>query len=654
MDHWPAMDEYEDEDEISSSSSYPGLSLIASPRALENEGNLFVRLTPQTVRRLASLVSQCTEFPEPDFLPLEIVIKQRGRLTENTENENIVVYASYNGGAPVSPAHPSRPYGPVNSDGIIELPLDLHPSLVSVFNSTSEPVLASVRPLSDVPVGERVTIEPLSSSDWEMIEMEASALEDGGLLNQITVVSPGQVFPLRLGGRLSSRESAAWIKVVDVSCAPSCQDTECDESYSSDSEFYSSIDSSSDKNDDDLNSCRHKCVRLMAETEVEVIPKPRKRKENQVEEERTNNQLRVGPVYSPSAPLRVQPITAGVSNANSAVKRSTLFPNPPLGSVCVHPSTLAKLNGYHPRHTNQCQSGGQSEAKVDLPPTVVTIRKVRGPYAKHHPHQKDERRGIGSDVAVATIQACNNTHIGHVGMHQLLCYQLDVSPLACWVSLQIWSESHVAESINNARERAENIELVKVSITKHPENRSVVSLTSDMTHSTCEFCNKNKTAKDSPSTSALLFSSGSFVPLTLLQSLGFDWLDQHRLHDDIFILKYQSALDSLGSSDKNPTDRKKCLPPDTAQLIPVFTAGDLANLSKTLDGYSYDELNTFSFDIRGISPVLSFTGESLFSGESPDFFSCAVKRVMQSASQIIQPCVQARVPFISESMMHYR
>jgi hypothetical protein len=48
-----------------------------------------------------------------------------------------------------------------------------------------------------------------------MIEMEASVLEDGGLLNQITIVYLGQILPLRLIEGMG-REGAAWVKVVNL------------------------------------------------------------------------------------------------------------------------------------------------------------------------------------------------------------------------------------------------------------------------------------------------------------------------------------------------------------------------------------------------------------------------------------------------------
>ena len=197
------------------------LELTAVPRPPESDqGNLFVRLTPQTAWNLASLLdytlssdnnisSISGELQDVHFLPLEIVLHQQDKCRADNDDDNCIkIYASYNGGAPAT-----KVIG-YNHD-IIELPIDIHPSLKSVFNSTSEPVIVTIRPLSNVPIAERVTFEPLSIQDWELIEMEANLLEDGGLLNQITIVSPGQVFPLRFGGHLSSLESAAWIKVVD-------------------------------------------------------------------------------------------------------------------------------------------------------------------------------------------------------------------------------------------------------------------------------------------------------------------------------------------------------------------------------------------------------------------------------------------------------
>ena len=58
---------------------------------------------------------------------------------------------------------------------------------------------------------EMVALEPLSSDEWEILELNAGALEMG-LLTQIQVVNPGQTFPVWIGGggrRLGSASASA-------------------------------------------------------------------------------------------------------------------------------------------------------------------------------------------------------------------------------------------------------------------------------------------------------------------------------------------------------------------------------------------------------------------------------------------------------------
>ena len=189
--------------------------------------------------------------------------------------------------------------------------MDLHPSLKHIFNSSSEPVSVSVRALPYIPVAKQVTFEPLSTSDWEMIEMEASALEDGGLLNQITIVYPGQVLPLRLippeSQPFRGIETAAWVKVVGNSCG----DGELD---GSDSDESDSDSNSSFNNKLDQVTSSESCLRLMAETEVVVIPKPR------IKESDKTSKSTDAPINIPSKPLRIQPTTLDYPKSKGLLK----------------------------------------------------------------------------------------------------------------------------------------------------------------------------------------------------------------------------------------------------------------------------------------------------------------------------------------------
>ena len=81
------------------------LTAIARPPETD-QGNLFVRLTPRTARRLARIVQGCEEIPASpeccvEFLPLEITFQQRQKgENSSVDGGTVVVYASFNGGEP--------------------------------------------------------------------------------------------------------------------------------------------------------------------------------------------------------------------------------------------------------------------------------------------------------------------------------------------------------------------------------------------------------------------------------------------------------------------------------------------------------------------------------------------------------------------------
>lgn len=87
-----------------------------------------------------------------------------------------------------------------------------------------EPVLAAPPPLGVgapllpppphlfPPPAEAVVVEPLTESDWELVELNAGLLESGALLAQVGVVAPGQPLPL-----WARRNAVAALRVVAAS-----------------------------------------------------------------------------------------------------------------------------------------------------------------------------------------------------------------------------------------------------------------------------------------------------------------------------------------------------------------------------------------------------------------------------------------------------
>lgn len=625
---------------------HTGVELTATLRPPETDrGNLFVRLGPQTARHLSSLLtphddagdanrshdigSLSHSMHDVDFLPLEIVIFRPGsQAVREIEARGdvrfdgaITLYASYNGGAPAS----SSGVGAMANENIIELSIDLHPSLQSVFNSTSEPIMASVRPLPNVRIAERVTFEPLAVSDWEMIEMEANVLEDGGLLNQITIVSPGQVFPLRFGGSMGGIESAAWIRVVDEELESMdrsiSDDSDATFTSLSDSEFESPSDEGNDSmHGEGDDTCNIPCVRLMAETEVLVVPKPRARTEETVDTESIGCAPEEDPVYCPSGPLRVQPNLSDVQHVGLFAEDlpATSLPNPQLGFVCVHPATLMQLPGYQSCIGIEC---GVNERKVqgdDLPPIVVTLRKVNSPHAtKQSWHEVGDGRETGRDIAVATCLASTCTREGHIGMDPLLRRQLDVAPWSDWISLQVWSESHVTNSILGVRSGTDRIKIAKLCSWTTDEEWGTFS-----PDSMCKSCTLNHTGNTSPQAPrAPVFSLGSIVPAGFLQSLGLDWLDEHPF--SLFCLQRQPNIASTNSSNNKHAGSST----DTSQLAPVVTANDLKNISRS-DVIDEDPLNV---EMETQTHQLSVP----FQNDVTVGFTGAIDDVVRSARQIM-------------------
>lgn len=413
-----------------------------------------------------------------------------------------------------------------HDEDVIELPLDLHPSLEYEFNVTTEPIRASVRPLSNVPIAEQVTFEPLSTSDWELIEMEASVLEDGGLLNQITIVYPGQVFPLRLvspGESYSGGlESAAWIKVVaEDGFASSSVQYDCDET---DSMFTSDTDSSQSE----FCGALYDCLRLMAETEVSVIPKPRLKDEDENDSRGEKDSTESDdPVYAYSCPLRVQ---------STLPSGGTM---PLFGCVYVHSSTLKQLPGYQQMFETELS---RSENGSNLPSAVVLLSKW------------DPKKCIKTnEFAIAMISASDSVLRGHVTMHECLQLQIGATSLSSWLCVQVWPRSRVFDSIARSRDEIakgrRTIQLASVSL-KESDFDDIISYSTKAgeTGATIQ--------------SNTLLSSGYILPAATLQGLvpegKKDWLDQFCL----FTLNLQST-----TGDE--------IEVDTSGLESVITADDL-------------------------------------------------------------------------------
>jgi hypothetical protein len=107
----------------------------------------------------------------------------------------------------------------------------------------------NVSALSEVKNATDLNVEPLTVDDWVLLEANADWLEQGGLLQQASLVYPDQILTLCAGGR----------DVVRVRVASS--------NFDSKQSFWPGDD------DETGVSPASKCLRLVAETQVIVAPK---------------------------------------------------------------------------------------------------------------------------------------------------------------------------------------------------------------------------------------------------------------------------------------------------------------------------------------------------------------------------------------------
>lgn len=182
----------------------------------------------------------------------------------------------------------------------------------------------SIHALSDLIDAISLHVEPVSVEDWELLESNAEWLEDGGLLQQVSIVYPDQIIRLRVGG----------LDYANIRILP--------ESFL---QFQTTINDHDNiwpnqslrENLDDTKSSSILCLRLVADTQVIVTPKPR-----------GNNRL-----SKSLFPLRVVPSLEDLSDSDffdqpgsflSAQASSAISTCP--GSVVVHRDVYESIFGF--------------------------------------------------------------------------------------------------------------------------------------------------------------------------------------------------------------------------------------------------------------------------------------------------------------------
>ena len=141
----------------------------------------------------------------------------------------------------------------------------------SCANSLNIPDYVSVSVLSRVRHATRVLVEPLATEDWELLEIHGEAMEQGGLLRQVSLVYPKQTLTLHVG-----REGRDRVHVVIQEALGASVDGDdkglCAREPSSSLWPALLNGSQSAIYDDDTEA---PCVVLVEDTEVIVAPKPR-------------------------------------------------------------------------------------------------------------------------------------------------------------------------------------------------------------------------------------------------------------------------------------------------------------------------------------------------------------------------------------------
>lgn len=169
--------------------------------------------------------------------------------------------------------------------------------------------VVTVEALPSVQNAKSIQVEPGSTKEWELLEVFAQQLEAGTLLEQVSIVSPGQQISLKLGN-----DHVQLLVLKDRFCPK-------EEGMGDDH-----------------------CLRLVADTEVIVTPRPR-----------PSTNVDADNSYDPSGPIRVLPSYADYTPAMKQLKKlfenqtcliEDLLPCPPVFTAWMHPETLSTIQGW--------------------------------------------------------------------------------------------------------------------------------------------------------------------------------------------------------------------------------------------------------------------------------------------------------------------
>jgi len=238
------------------------MNLKIHQRESQDDDNLFVRLHPSTIRKLCVTASHRPTLArgsgdirsswiihdellnDVQFLPLRI-----------KASDDKWIYCSYNGGF-------------CSKEDTIDVARAIGATIIAD--------VVTVEALPSVQNAKSIQVEPGSTKEWELLEVFAQQLEAGTLLEQVSIVSPGQQISLKLGN-----DHVQLLVLKDRFCPK-------EEGVGDDH-----------------------CLRLVADTEVIVTPRPR-----------PSTNIDADNSYDPSGPIRVLPSYADYTPAMKQLKKN--------------------------------------------------------------------------------------------------------------------------------------------------------------------------------------------------------------------------------------------------------------------------------------------------------------------------------------------
>jgi hypothetical protein len=288
---------------------------------------------------------------------------------------------------------------------VISLPDCFH--FGSNNNNNNTKVVVQILPT--VMDASEILIEPLSYEDWDFMTIHAEWLENGGLLSQVCIVYPNQIIPLHLQQSNNNNTSndnvdIAYVRVLQSNFEYQSNENGTDNNDTNDN--TRSIWPDDDDNDvdegkpvttDNTNVQYHPCLRLVANTQIIVIPKER------VDPTKSEQQQQ----YSPM--LRIIPSFEDYSYSDDDTNIFEAFPEPqnflypvpvPSQTILVHPKTLSKMMSVL---RNENKGNGSSTAVV----------RIKHCYSLIHSHPSDDI----TKTTFGKIQTSMDIPEGHVGTY---------------------------------------------------------------------------------------------------------------------------------------------------------------------------------------------------------------------------------------------